>query len=41
MTMNYIPRLKKEFENNVSKSLINEFSYKNYMQVPKVIKLFK
>ena len=39
MTMNYIPRLKSEFENNVSKSLINEFSYKNSMQVPKVIKI--
>ena len=37
--MNYIPRLKSEFENNVSKSLINEFSYKNSMQVPKVIKI--
>jgi large subunit ribosomal protein L5 len=37
--MSYIPRLKNEFEKVVSKSLINEFSYKNSMQIPRVIKI--
>ena len=37
--MSYIPRLKSEFEKVVSKSLINEFSYKNSMQIPRVIKI--
>ena len=37
--MSYVPRLKKEFEKVVSKSLISEFSYKNNMQIPKVIKI--
>ena len=39
MATNYIPRLKKEFEKVVSKSLITEFSYKNTMQVPRVKKI--
>ena len=37
--MSYIPRLKNEFEKDVSKSLMNEFSYKSTMQVPRVIKI--
>ena len=37
--MSYIPRLKNEFEKVVSKSLINEFSYKNSMQIPRVVKI--
>ena len=37
--MSYIPRLKNEFKKVVSKSLINEFSYKNSMQIPRVIKI--
>ena len=37
--MSYVPRLKNEFEKVVSKSLISEFSYKNSMQIPKVIKI--
>ena len=37
--MNYVPRLKNEFEKVVSKSLTNEFSYKNSMQIPRVIKI--
>lgn len=37
--MSYIPRLKNEFQKVVSKSLINEFSYKNSMQIPRVIKI--
>ena len=37
--MSYIPRLKKEFEKVVSKSLVKEFNYKNTMQVPRVIKI--
>ena len=39
MTTNYIPRLKNEFDDSVSKSLMNEFSYKNAMQVPRIIKI--
>ena len=37
--MSYIPRLKNEFEKVISKSLISEFSYKNSMQIPRVIKI--
>ena len=39
MTTNYIPRLKNEFDNTVSKSLMNEFSYKSTMQVPRIVKI--
>ena len=39
MTTNYIPRLKNEFDNSVSKSLMNEFSYNSTMQIPKIIKI--
>ena len=39
MTTNYVPRLKNEFDNSVSKSLMNEFSYKTTMQVPRIIKI--
>ena len=37
--MSYVPRLKNEFEKVVSKSLISEFSYRNSMQIPKVVKI--
>lgn len=37
--MSYAPRLKEEFEKVVSKSLMDEFSYKNTMQVPRVVKI--
>ena len=39
MTTNYVPRLKNEFDDSVSKSLMNEFSYKSTMQVPRIIKI--
>ena len=39
MKTNYIPRLKNEFDDSVSKSLMNEFSYKSTMQVPRIIKI--
>lgn len=39
MTTNYIPRLKNEYYDSVSKSLMNEFSYKSTMQVPRIIKI--
>jgi len=39
MKSNYIPRLKSEFENTVSKSLMSEFSYKSTMQIPRVVKI--
>ena len=39
MTTHYIPRLKNEFDHSVSKSLMNEFSYKSTMQVPRIIKI--
>lgn len=39
MTTSYIPRLKNEFDDSVSKSLMNEFSYKSTMQVPRIIKI--
>ena len=39
MTTSYIPRLKNEFDDSVSKSLMNEFSYKSTMQIPRIIKI--
>ena len=39
MTNNYIPRLKDDFKNKVSKLLMEEFNYKNTMQVPRVLKI--
>ena len=39
MTTTYIPRLKNEFDNSVSKSLMNEFSYNSTMQIPRIIKI--
>ena len=39
MKTNYIPRLKNEYDDSVTKSLINEFSYKSIMQVPRIIKI--
>ena len=39
MTTNYIPRLKNEYDDSVSKSLMNEFSYKSTMQIPRIIKI--
>ena len=37
--MSYIPRLKKEYKNNIISRLIKEFSYDNVMQVPKLEKI--
>ncbi|RPG55008.1 MAG: 50S ribosomal protein L5 [Flavobacteriales bacterium] len=39
MTTNYIPRLKNEYDDSVSNSLMNEFNYKSTMQVPRIIKI--
>lgn len=37
--MAYIPRLKEEYRSRVIKTLTDEFSYKNVMQVPKLQKI--
>jgi len=37
--MSYIPRLKKEYNNNVISRLTKEFSYDNVMEVPKLKKI--
>lgn len=37
--MAYIPRLKQEFKDKVMSALIEEFGYKNVMQVPKLQKI--
>ena len=37
--MNYIPRLKKEYNSRVVKNLKEIFSYKSIMQVPKLQKI--
>lgn len=37
--MAYLPRLKEEYNSRVIKALIEEFSYKNVMQVPKLQKI--
>ena len=36
--MAYIPRLKQEYKDKVMSALIEEFGYKNVMQVPKLQK---
>jgi large subunit ribosomal protein L5 len=37
--MTYIPRLKQEYKDKVMSALIEEFGYKNVMQVPKLQKI--
>ena len=37
--MNYQPRLKKEYKDQIISTLKKEFNYKNVMQVPKLIKI--
>lgn len=37
--MSYVPRLKAEYKERVTKTLMEEFSYKNVMQVPKLEKI--
>ena len=37
--MSYVPRLKAEYKERVIKALIEVFSYKNVMQVPKLEKI--
>jgi large subunit ribosomal protein L5 len=37
--MSYVPRLKSEYKERVVKTLTEEFSYKNVMQVPKLEKI--
>ena len=37
--MSYVPRLKAEYKERVISSLIEEFSYKNVMQIPKLEKI--
>ena len=37
--MGYVPRLKQEFKDRVSPALIEEFGYKNVMQVPTLNKI--
>jgi large subunit ribosomal protein L5 len=37
--MNYVPRLKKEYNEKVIPALMEEFGYKNKMQVPKLEKI--
>ncbi len=39
MTNLYIPRLRKEYEDNISAQMVKEFGYKNPMQVPKLDKV--
>ncbi len=39
MTNNYIPRLKEDFKNKVTNSLMDEFNYKSIMQVPRIVKI--
>ncbi|ALM20450.1 50S ribosomal protein L5 [Nonlabens sp. MIC269] len=37
--MSYVPRLKEEYNERVSKSLQEEFGYKNVMEIPKLQKI--
>ena len=37
--MNYVPKLKKEYNERVKSALTEQFSYKNIMEVPKLTKI--
>lgn len=37
--MNYVPRLKKEYNERVKSALVESFSYQNTMEVPKLLKI--
>lgn len=37
--MNYVPRLKKEYNERVKSALVERFSYQNTMEVPKLLKI--
>jgi large subunit ribosomal protein L5 len=37
--MSYVPRLKKEYKERVATSLMEEFDYKNVMEIPKLQKI--
>ncbi|HET8839119.1 MAG TPA: 50S ribosomal protein L5 [Flavobacteriaceae bacterium] len=37
--MNYVPRLKQEYQDRIISALTEEFSYKNHMEVPKLSKI--
>ena len=37
--MEYTPRLKKKYQEEIVPALMKEFSYKNIMQVPKLVKI--
>ena len=37
--MSYVPRLKKEYQEKVTKSLKDEFNYSNVMEIPKLQKI--
>jgi|SRR5690625_14620 len=37
--MNYVPTLKKEYNERVKSALVEQFSYKNIMEVPKLTKI--
>ena len=37
--MSYVPRLKAEYKDRVVKALVDEYSYSNVMQVPKLQKI--
>ena len=34
-----IPRLKKQYESDISKNLMNKLSYKNKHQIPRLVKI--
>ena len=37
--MNYIPRLKKQYKEEIAPKMMEEFGYKSVMQVPKLVKI--
>ena len=37
--MAYVPRLRKEYDDKIKSSLIEEYSYSNVMEVPKLKKI--
>lgn len=37
--MNYVPRLKEKYQKEVTPALLQQFNYKNKMQVPRLVKI--
>ena len=37
--MKYVPRLKKQYQEDITPALMKQFEFKNVMQVPRLVKI--